>query len=286
MSITLSNLSYGQVALYSLFFGIICFVAIILIAIYSLISKKIKKFFVKYFEKQNEKNNLIGFSPGETNYYKRKNKINIRIRAIKITLNWLEKIIGITFVLFLVLMMIRWLITDDTFAYTIITLIIFIMSNNITSFIRSSWASDKHVFSPVIAIGERVIVENTRGMVASIGKDFFYVMNLKKNNKETECQHHRFPLSILDYSKLTKIEPKNITHMKKFKNLNHDQKQKKSSSSKEERTMKIQENLDGDIKDVKLSESSMYKDELKRRKFGLNVDGSKKDDTLITIISV
>jgi len=124
------------------------------------------------------------------------------IRVIKMIFNWLEIIIGISLILLFFLMLIKLLISNETFAYTIVTLLIFVLSSQIAGFIRSTWTTDKYVFSKVIDIGEIIKINDVEGVIDSIGINFFCI----KIKKEGYIEKVRFPISDLNFRKVSKIK--------------------------------------------------------------------------------
>lgn len=173
MSITLSELSYAQLALYCLFFFLMLIGASIFLILYMLFSNFLENFVIKVVELKYFKN-----FPDNMNDYillKLIRKASKTKRIIKMIFNWLEKIIGISVILLIFLLLIKFLIKNETFAYTIVTLLIFVLSSQIASYIKSTWNTDKYIFSPIVDIGELIEINEKRGFVVDIGKDYFWI---------------------------------------------------------------------------------------------------------------
>lgn len=202
MTITLENLKYWEIALFTFFFGLIALITLVFLAIYLYLSNKLKKYLFNFF------NNRIGKYDNSTSLYRFKNNHNRKIRFINASLGWIEKILGLSIALFLILSLVKLLITDDTFAYTIITLVIFVMSNYVTGFVRVSLDTDKHIFDPMIKIGELLQIDGELGRVYGQGQKSFWLKSFKPVDigDFSYIKKTKFPLSVLEYSKFSKFK--------------------------------------------------------------------------------
>ena len=195
MSITLSEISYSEIALYCLYFFLMLLGAVIFLIFYKLIANVLEKVIIKTVKLK-----YVGGSLDiNLKTTRRASKV---IRVIKMIFNWLEIIIGISLILLFFLMLIKLLISNETFAYTIVTLLIFVLSSQIAGFIRSTWTTDKYVFSKVIDIGEIIKINDVEGVIDSIGINFFCI----KIKKEGYIEKVRFPISDLNFRKVSKIK--------------------------------------------------------------------------------
>ena len=119
------------------YFALICILTVFVWLIFSVVSKSIERFFNVKLVKRGIPNSNI-------QTIKRYKIITIEI------LNWIKKILIISLILFIILTLIKLTNPSETFAYTIISLFIFITSNQISTFIRSSLDIDKFILSPTI----------------------------------------------------------------------------------------------------------------------------------------
>jgi len=202
MPISLGEIEYWELALYSLGFAGIALISLGFLLMFVLISGKIRRGVLKFFNKRLKKR------PDRTHHISYvRNDHNKKVRLVTTMFNWIEKIIGLSILLFIILTMVKLLIKDDTYAYTILTLVIFVISNQATSFIRNSMNTDKHVFNPYVKLGEKLELEGELGIVARRGHQSFWLKGFKPVivNGKQYIKMTRFPLSILDHAKHSKF---------------------------------------------------------------------------------
>lgn len=208
MSISLNDISVAQLALYCVYFALICEVALAIWILFMFVSNVIEKLILSFistpsqhFYKKLPSSKWSSIKPEAKNLIDKINRITIWKNRIKAFINWQEKIVVISLILFLILLLIKLLISNETFAYTIITLFIFIISNQIASYLRTAWSTDRYIISPIIKIGEYIEISDEIGTVEDIGKDFFWLDCVT----EKFCKKVRFPLSYLNFQKFAKI---------------------------------------------------------------------------------
>lgn len=204
MSITLSDITYGQLGLYCVYFLLTCLAVLVIYLVFMFISNFIEGLILWFFDARLKRKKISS-----------KEIIRMKVWRIRIKglINWIEKIIIISLILFIMLLMIKLLIHNDTFAYTIVTLFIFIISNQIASFIRTSWSTDRYILSPIITINELIEISDEVGIIEAIGKDFFWM----KCEDEDFCKFVRIPISHLNFQKFAKI-----TEDKRHRKKNRD----------------------------------------------------------------
>lgn len=205
MSITLSDITYSQLALYCVYFALTCFAVLVIYLIFIMVSNTIEKLILSLFDIRLRRMGIYKPASRGRRKISKSTMEMLRIKVWKVrikgVINWIEKIIIISIILFIMLVMIKLLIHNETFAYTIVTLFIFIISNQIASFIRTSWSTDRYILSPIIGVNELIEISDEIGIVHDIGKDFFWI----KCEDEDFCKFVRIPISHLNFQKFAKI---------------------------------------------------------------------------------
>jgi hypothetical protein len=200
MSIDLEDLTYGQIALYSLYFFLICIASGVIYAIFMWFSNTIQSFLVNLIKGIMIPKRLgkLRLTPTNIELLRRVNKWT---RRVEVVFNLLEKTLMASLILMVFLILIKFLVPSSTFAYTIVTLFIFVLSQQASSFLRNSYSTAKHIFNPIINIGELVEIDGVVGIIESIGNDSLWLKYLT----DEYIISVRIPISFLDFNKITKM---------------------------------------------------------------------------------